>query len=70
MREGPFLRDEKAKRIPPILELPKLLSASERFIEEKDTDEDLRLLIAPGSSLGGEQPHRRNDKPRRERVEQ
>jgi serine/threonine-protein kinase HipA len=67
---GLFLRDEKAKRIPPILELPKLLSASERFIEEKDTDEDLRLLIAPGSSLGGEQPHRRNDKPRRERVEQ
>jgi serine/threonine-protein kinase HipA len=53
---GLFLRDEKAKRIPPILELPKLLSASERFIEEKDTDEDLRLLIAPGSSLGGARP--------------
>ena len=53
---GPFLRDEEAKRIPPIMGLPKLLSASERFIEEKDTDEDLRLLIAPGSSLGGARP--------------
>jgi len=53
---GPFLRDEEAKRIPPIMGLPKLLSASERVIEEKDTDEDLRLLIAPGSSLGGARP--------------
>lgn len=53
---GPFLRDEEAKRIPHIMGLPKLLSASERFIEEKDTDEDLRLLIAPGSSLGGARP--------------
>ena len=55
-RGGPFLRDEEAKRIPPMIELPKLLSASERFIEEKDTDEDLQLLIAPGSSLGGARP--------------
>ncbi len=53
---GPFLREEDAKRIPPIVDLPKLLSASQRFIEEKDTDEDLRLLIAPGSSLGGARP--------------
>jgi serine/threonine-protein kinase HipA len=53
---GPFLRAEDAKRIPPIIDLPKLLSASERVIEEKDTDEDLLLLIAPGSSLGGARP--------------
>lgn len=53
---GPFLRDEEAKRIPPIMGLPKLLSASERVIEGKDTDEDLCLLIAPGSSLGGARP--------------
>jgi len=38
------------------VDLPKLLSASQRFIEEKDTDEDLRLLIAPGASLGGARP--------------
>ena len=53
---GPFRRDEEAKRIPSVMGLPRLLSASERFIEEKDTDEDLRLLIAPGSSLGGARP--------------
>lgn len=53
---GHFLREEGAKRIPPMLELPRLLSAAEHVVEEKDTDEDLRLLFAPGSSLGGARP--------------
>lgn len=53
---GPFLRQEDAKRIPPLLELPELLSAAERVVEEKDTDGDLQLLFAPGSSLGGARP--------------
>jgi serine/threonine-protein kinase HipA len=53
---GPFLRQEEAKRIPPLVELPKLLSAAQRVVEEADTDEDLRLLFAPGSSLGGARP--------------
>jgi serine/threonine-protein kinase HipA len=53
---GPFLREEGIKRIPPLIQLPKLLSAAERVIEKKDTDEDLLLLFAPGSSLGGARP--------------
>jgi serine/threonine-protein kinase HipA len=53
---GPFLREEGIKRIPPLVELPKLLSAAEHVMEEKDTEEDLRLLFAPGSSLGGARP--------------
>jgi serine/threonine-protein kinase HipA len=53
---GPFLREEGVKRIPPLVELPKLLAAAEHVIEEKDTEEDLRLLFAPGSSLGGARP--------------
>ncbi len=53
---GPFLRQEKANRIPPLVELPKLLSAAQRVVEEAETDEDLRLLFAPGSSLGGARP--------------
>ena len=53
---GPFLRQEETKRIPPLLELPKLLSAAEHVMEETDTEEDLRLLFAPGSSLGGARP--------------
>lgn len=53
---GPFLRESGADRMPPVVELPKLLTASERVIDEDETDEDLRLLIAPGSSLGGARP--------------
>jgi len=53
---GPFLREEEVKRIPPLVELPELLSAAEHVVEGKDTEEDLRLLIAPGSSLGGARP--------------
>lgn len=52
---GPFLAAEKA-RVPPLIELPRLLSATERLLDEDDTDEDLRLLLAPGSSLGGARP--------------
>jgi len=53
---GPFVREEGAKRIPPVIELPRLLSAAERVMEETDTEEDLRLLFAPGTSLGGARP--------------
>jgi serine/threonine-protein kinase HipA len=53
---GPFLREEGVKRIPPLVELPKLLSAAEHVMEDTDTEEDLRLLFAPGSSLGGARP--------------
>jgi serine/threonine-protein kinase HipA len=53
---GSFLRPEGVRRIPPLVELPKLLAAAENVMDEKDTDEDLRLLFAPGSSLGGARP--------------
>src|SRR5438874_3357209 len=53
---GPFLREGDASRIPPLVELPKLLSAAARIVDENETDEDLRLLFAPGSSLGGARP--------------
>lgn len=53
---GPFLAGRKPARIPPLIELPRLLSASERVLDDTDTEEDLRLLLAPGSSLGGARP--------------
>jgi serine/threonine-protein kinase HipA len=53
---GPFLRESAADRVPPLVELPRLLAASERVLDDDETDEDLRLLIAPGSSLGGARP--------------
>jgi serine/threonine-protein kinase HipA len=53
---GPFVRPDEAHRIPPLVALPKLLSAAEHVMDETDTEEDLRLLFAPGSSLGGARP--------------
>ena len=42
--------------VPPLFALPKLLGAARRVLADKETDEDLRLLLAPGSSLGGARP--------------
>lgn len=53
---SPFLQHSEAPPIPPLIELPKLLSATEKLLEDKESDEDLRLLLAPGSSLGGARP--------------
>lgn len=53
---GPFLREGGVSRIPPLVELPKLLSAAEHVMEETDTAEELKLLFAQGSSLGGARP--------------
>jgi serine/threonine-protein kinase HipA len=53
---GKFLAEPGKFRIPPIVELNRLLAATERLIEDKESEEDLRLLIAPGSSLGGARP--------------
>ncbi len=54
--DGPFLAEHNNNPIPPLLDLPRLLGAAERVGRNDDTDEDLRLLLAPGSSLGGARP--------------
>lgn len=54
--DGAFLAPEDGMRIPALIELPRLLSAAERVANEEEDDEDLRLLIVPGSSLGGARP--------------
>lgn len=53
---GPFLAVDDTAPIPPLVELPRLLSAAEHVIGDSESDEDLRLLLAPGSSLGGARP--------------
>ena len=53
---GPFLADQAPTKIPPLIDLPRLLSATERVLDDKDSEDDLRLLLAPGSSLGGARP--------------
>lgn len=43
-------------RIPPLVELPRLLRATNRVIDDEETEDDLALLLAPGTSLGGARP--------------
>jgi serine/threonine-protein kinase HipA len=54
--KGPFLAVEGAAQVPALVELPQLLTAAMRIAEDKETPEDLRLVLAPGSSLGGSRP--------------
>jgi serine/threonine-protein kinase HipA len=54
--DSPFLTTYEKNSIPPLLSLGKLLAASNRVLQDSETDEDLRLILAPGSSLGGARP--------------
>lgn len=42
--------------VPGTLALGRLLAASDRVVENQETDADLALIFAPGSSLGGARP--------------
>ena len=42
--------------IPPLIRLARLLSATTRILKDKESDDDLRLVLAPGASLGGARP--------------
>lgn len=42
--------------VPPLVELPRLLSAAEHLERDEASDEELRLLLRGGSSLGGARP--------------
>ncbi len=56
--DGPFLAERAGGRIPPLIDLPRLLAAADRIAGDDDGEheDDLRLLLAPGSSLGGARP--------------
>jgi serine/threonine-protein kinase HipA len=51
---GPFLA--AGVQIPPLVRLPALLNAALHITADGGSDEDLKLLLAPGSSLGGARP--------------
>ena len=53
---GPFLAEPGLSRIPPLVELPRLLAGAERVADDAEDDDDIRLLLGPGSSLGGARP--------------
>jgi serine/threonine-protein kinase HipA len=44
------------RHVPPVVELGRLLQVTERIFRDEESDEDLRLIFAPGSSLGGARP--------------
>jgi serine/threonine-protein kinase HipA len=45
-----------AKGMPPLIKLGQLLESSQRILRDEETDDDLQLIFAPGSSLGGARP--------------
>lgn len=45
-----------AAGVPGLVELGRLMSVTDRVLRDEDTDEDLQLIFAPGSSLGGARP--------------
>ncbi len=53
---GAYLAAKDKGSIPPLIDLPKLLSATERYLDDDETSEDLKILLAPGASLGGARP--------------
>jgi serine/threonine-protein kinase HipA len=42
--------------VPALVELGRLLQVTARILRDEETDEDLQLIFAPGSSLGGSRP--------------
>lgn len=56
MENGPFLNTGGPRIAPVIIELKRLLAASDRIDQDKETDADLDLLLRPGTSLGGARP--------------
>lgn len=52
--DDPFLAE--SVQIPPLLRLSELLNAALRLSADDGSDDDLKLLLAPGSSLGGARP--------------
>ena len=42
--------------VPALIDLGRLLQITERVLRDEETDEDLQVIFAPGSSLGGARP--------------
>lgn len=51
-----FLTTKKINPVPPLVDIKKLLAAADNISKENESFEDIRLLLAPGSSLGGARP--------------
>lgn len=45
-----------AGAVPKLVDLGRLLGVTERILRDEETEEDLQMIFAPGSSLGGARP--------------
>jgi serine/threonine-protein kinase HipA len=57
--DGPFTTPDDGAHVPPLVDLPVLLGAANTLAEDSDSveaDNAVRLLLAPGSSVGGARP--------------
>ncbi len=55
-KDGDYLADPNEQNIPPFIKLTDLLAATNNYLSDKDNEAALKLLLAPGSSLGGARP--------------
>lgn len=53
---GTEFQTPSSKGVPGLVELGRLLQVTERIQRDEETEEDLQLIFAPGSSLGGARP--------------
>jgi serine/threonine-protein kinase HipA len=55
-KQGDAFLAHNGTPVPPLINLPKLLSATDSLLDDAETAAELKLLLAPGSSLGGARP--------------
>nr|WP_287410830.1 HipA domain-containing protein [Pseudodesulfovibrio sp.] len=55
-KNGPFMAADTNDSIPPVVDLRRLLNASERIQARQELDQDIKDLVDPGASLGGARP--------------
>jgi serine/threonine-protein kinase HipA len=53
---GETFQAPTAAGVPGLVQLGRLLGVTDRVLRDEETDEDLQLIFAPGSSLGGARP--------------
>lgn len=53
---GEVFQSERGQGVPGSLDLGRLLQITERIGRDEETEEDLQMIFAPGSSLGGARP--------------
>lgn len=47
---------QSPRGVPSIIELGKLMGITERILRDEETEDDIQMIFAPGSSLGGARP--------------